>query len=102
MNKEENMVATAVAARPVQQLWGLKHKKVETYKGLYIVKCTDYFMVNAFMATPRNFWAVRLRDGTWLYSEGDDPENILMFGQPRYARHAIDQYVGGQRKFEEA
>jgi hypothetical protein len=82
---------------------GYKPRVFQHYRGLTIYKTTDIFMhSNMIMASPMDFYAVRLPDGTWLYSEDDNPNNLLMFGKPRFAREAIDQYLAGQRKFEES
>jgi hypothetical protein len=79
---------------------GVIDKHVETYKGFQIVKATSMYG-GPIVFAPTPIWYVRLPDGdTWLYSEGDDPNDILMFGKPRYARQAIDKYLLGQRRFE--
>jgi hypothetical protein len=82
---------------------GYNPRLFKTYRNFKMYKCTDIFMhPNMIMASPRDYYCVMLPDGTWLYSEGDDPNDILMFGQPRYARQAIDEYLNGQRNGSEA
>ncbi len=80
--------------------------KVTAYKGFTIHQFTDFFMqpsAYAFTAAPEDRWYVLLPDKkTWLYSEEDDPNNILMFGTMQWAKKVIDLYIVGQRKFEEA
>jgi hypothetical protein len=80
---------------------GLKRKVFQHYRGMTIYRCTDLFMgYRNMIANPKDFYAVMLTDGvTWLYNEGDDPTDFLMFFQPRWARDAIDQYIDGQRKW---
>lgn len=82
---------------------GLQRKVLESFRGMTIYKCTDIFMhSNMIMASPMDFYAVLLPDGTWLHSEGDDADNLLMFGKPRYARQAVEQYLAGQRQWSES
>ena len=74
-------------------------------QGVRSYKSTDFYMQPsryAFIAAPEDRWYVKLPDGkTWLYSEGDDPNDILIFSRPQYARQVIDRYVAGERTFGE-
>jgi hypothetical protein len=85
-----------------QEPLGLTRKVLESYKGMKIYKCADIFMTNSYMANAKDFYTVMLPEGTWLYGEGDDPNELLMFGQPRYARQTIDECLNGQRKWSES